>query len=136
MAKAETVVKGMPKVRETENGQEKWCPRCAKYFPADLDHFYKDGRGKLGLSSWCKACQCRKKEDVESARAEADALEAAVMAGEELVLELDFSSYPDLLALVKKSAVAEFRPVDLQVMALIDMGLKGMESSVGGFQNA
>lgn len=41
---------------ETECGIELQCSCCKKYYPADLEFFYKEKKSKWGLHSWCKAC--------------------------------------------------------------------------------
>ena len=42
--------------RQTEDGAERRCPKCAEYWPADLEFFHSAPRSGGGLSSWCKAC--------------------------------------------------------------------------------
>ena len=36
---------------------EKKCTKCELFFPATIEHFYKNPRGKDGLQSRCKGCQ-------------------------------------------------------------------------------
>ena len=35
---------------------EKHCNHCDEDWPADLEFFYSDSRGKYGLTCYCKAC--------------------------------------------------------------------------------
>jgi hypothetical protein len=46
---------------DPELGRVRWCPRCAEYWPADLEFFYSHGRGYL--AAWCKACYLARRED-------------------------------------------------------------------------
>jgi len=41
------------RIRETELGTEKWCPRCEEWWPADPEFFW---RTSSGLFYCCKAC--------------------------------------------------------------------------------
>lgn len=45
-----------PKLRMTEEGQEKLCTKCDEWWPADLEFFYADRAGAGGLFYCCKAC--------------------------------------------------------------------------------
>ncbi|SDU27161.1 hypothetical protein [Desulfobacula phenolica] len=103
-----------PTIRETENGKEKWCPKGKHYVPADLEHFYKDGRSKTGLSSWCRECQTEgssKGSDKKTAK-------------QDMVLTLDFSVYDLLFEDIKAEAVEEFRTPEMQAMWLISEALE------------
>lgn len=45
-----------PRVRETTEGLEKYCPKCSDWWPADLEFFFAEPKGVLGLFYCCKAC--------------------------------------------------------------------------------
>jgi len=98
------------KRREKLMSTTKYCPKCRKDLPADLDHFYKDSRSKTGLSSWCKKCQT---VSVSSRSA----------AGKKLVLTLDFSEYEILFEDIKAEAATMFRTPEMQAMWLVSEAL-------------
>lgn len=105
-----------PLIRETDNGKEKRCPKCEKYHPADREHFYKDGRGKLGLSSWCIGCQGKGQSGASQAgngkKAEKQTEGAAT-------LMIDFSGREPLLEELKTDAYNELRTPEMHAMFLI-----------------
>ncbi|RLB86084.1 MAG: hypothetical protein DRH26_17860 [Deltaproteobacteria bacterium] len=72
------------KIRQTENGDEKWCPKCQAYHPMNLEYFYKDGTSSTGFSSWCRGLwkksekRDEKKKQAKTVNAKTTAESAAV----------------------------------------------------------
>lgn len=114
------------KIRQTETGQEKWCPRCKGYHPADLDHFYLDKSSKTGLSSWCIQSQVtpgvRDKQTPGQALAEARE-ERPQEENKPRTLVLDFTRAELLYEDVLQEAEDEFRTPEMQALWLIHKAL-------------
>lgn len=102
--------------RKTENGLEKWCPKCEEYHPADTDYFYKDGRSKTNLSSWCRKCQ---RASVGGGSKKSKPVDG----NKNMTLTLDFSGADLLLADLKAEAKTDFRTPEMQVMWLASKSL-------------
>lgn len=115
-AKVAGLKNAQPMTRETENGLEKWCPKCKDYHPANEEHFYKDGRSKTGLSSWCRKAQ-------NASVGKKSQKSKPVKGNGELTLVLDFSQADLLLADIKAEAGTDFRTPEMQAMWLISQAL-------------
>ena len=102
------------KIRETENGQEKWCPKCKDWHPATLEYFYNDSRSKTGLSSWCKKSQ----QPVISVKKATPAKPEKKTARKDMVLTLDFSELELLYEDILVDAADKLRTPEMQVMWL------------------
>lgn len=120
---------------EEKNMETKVCPQCGRELPADYDHYYKDGKSKTGLSSWCRDCQRMHvgKYDKKKGRAKQkktgngydnpekpgngpDEQADAGHQGRDLTLVLDLSEYEDLHADILAAAEEEFRTPEMQVL--------------------
>ena len=112
--KQETVI-------ETGPEKQKWCPKCKAYYPADEEHFYKDGRSTNGLSSWCRECQ-RAKRRVNNKKTPV-ARVAVKPSDQEGIITLDFSGDQDLLEDLLRKAKDDRRTPDQQVMWLLERQL-------------
>jgi len=112
--------KTQPKIREPASGKEKLCSKCKKYYPADLEWFYKDARSKTGLSSRCRQCQqvISKKSNKPSKQKSGNG---------KMNLVLDFSEVGLLLADISAQAVTDFRTPEMQAMWLISQALNQRE---------
>ena len=51
-----SAVRQHPRVRETIDGVEKYCSKCADWWPADTEFWWAQKAGLLGLFGCCKAC--------------------------------------------------------------------------------
>jgi len=106
-----------PQIRETDNGNEKYCAKGKHYQSADLDHFYRDAKSKTGFSSWCRKCQraastpTNKKEDPIS---DIDLKPTK----KDMVLHLDFSENDLLFEDILTEAADQLRTPAMQVMWL------------------
>lgn len=45
-----------PRLRDSVDGPEKYCSKCAEWWPADREFFFSDPAGVSGLFYCCKAC--------------------------------------------------------------------------------
>ena len=45
-----------PRLRTSTDGTEKFCAKCDEWWPADLEFFFNDPGGAVGLFYCCKAC--------------------------------------------------------------------------------
>jgi hypothetical protein len=51
------------RVKFTDAGREKRCPRCDEFWPADTEFYYSTPSKADGLSSWCKSCYLTWKQE-------------------------------------------------------------------------
>jgi hypothetical protein len=130
----------------------KWCPKCERHLPADLDHFYEDTRGRLNLSCWCKECQRargrqqkRQQRRVKQMTRDAERAEApdAVPAKDVPEIEpewirpkarrtvtLDFTDRAEMLEKIEKAAGLEYRTVEQEILYWASLGLRGVEKQI------
>lgn len=114
-------------IRETKNGKEKWCPKCESWYPADTEHFYKDNRSKLLLSSWCRKCQRKASLKNNQTKPLPGENKETMTPGSRLVL--NFSESGPLFTALRKEAGQEFRTPEMQAMWLINKALFKEEAS-------
>ena len=107
------------KIRETENGQEKWCPKCKDWHPATLEYFYNDSRSKTGLSSWCKKSQ----QPAISVKKATPAKPEKKTARKDMVLTLNFSEYDLWYQDLLSEADDKLRTPEMQAIWLITESL-------------
>ena|GEM_PF-1851786 len=65
------------KLRVVEGQQEKFCPRCNEWWPADAEFFNADAKRVAGLFYCCRACSKDLRADYEAKKAAAKASRSA-----------------------------------------------------------
>lgn len=112
-----------PMIRETESGPEKYCSACEDYHPATEDYFYKDGRSKTKLSSWCKEATLAKQKKYRDKKKVGPGQRTGLSKVAPTIL-LCFLGMEDLMERISTAAKEAFRTPEQQVMFWADQALK------------